>query len=86
MDDQIEAVQTPKILLTWRADLQGTTVELDGIRNLDLALGMLEMAKANLQFQRNMIAANQMEAQQAEIRKAKQRLSQQIDRNGGLIR
>lgn len=70
MNDQIEAVQTPKILLTWRPDLQGTTVTLDGIQNLDLALGMLEMAKANLQFQRNMIAANQMEAQQQEVRKA----------------
>lgn len=84
-NDQIEVAPKAQILLSWNPDLLAVEVTINGIRNLDFALMMLEGAKVQLGFQRNMIAVQQMEAQQAEIRQAGQ-IHNCIQRNGGIIR
>lgn len=84
-NSQIEAVQAPQVLLTWNPKLMAVEVNINGTGNLDFVLMMLEGAKVQLGFQRNVVASQQIQAQQAEIRKAQQ-LSQNIQRNGGIIR
>lgn len=84
MNEEIEAVTTPELRIAFDGASHSVQVGVKNIANLDFVLAMLEMAKVSITFQRNMMMAAQVEAQQAEIRKAQQ-ISNSL-RNGGPIR
>lgn len=81
-NEEIQVVETPQLLLTF--DKKMLAVNVQGTRNLDLALMMLEGARVQLQFQRNMVAASQLAKQQHDIAQASHIVNDM--RNGGPIR
>lgn len=83
-EQQIEVAGVPEVRIAFDNGTHSVQVGVKNVANLDFVLAMLEMAKVSITFQRNMAMAAQVDAQQAEIRKAQQ-IANSL-RNGGMPR
>jgi len=79
-EQQIEVAGCPEVRLAFDAGSQSIQVGVKNVANLDFALAMLEMAKVNLTFQRNMAMVQAMEAQQQQANAMARQLNGRLPR------
>lgn len=64
---EISVVETPQIILIWDEKKQALGYTIKGVKTNEFALAMLEMARIQLQFVRDMAAGAQVQMQMQQM-------------------